>query len=89
MYLDRDALRDAGASVDDVAAALRHLTYRENLGPYVPASAIEQQYLDNAEFAAVFSSDFIANLTSLDAYGQTRYDGDEVDRGIPPRTLFA
>jgi hypothetical protein len=89
VYLDRDALRDAGASVDDVAAALRHLTYRENLGPYVPASAIEQQYLDNAEFAAVFSSDFIADLTSLDAYGQTRYDGDEVDQGIPPRALFA
>jgi hypothetical protein len=89
VYLDRDALGDAGASVDDVAAALRPLTYRENLGPYVPASVIEQQYLDSPEFAAVFSSDFIASLTSLDGFGETRYSGDEVDQGIPPRELFA
>ena len=47
---------DAGASLDDVAAALRHLPYRQNLGPYVPASAIEQDLLDDPEFAAVFST---------------------------------
>jgi Type I phosphodiesterase / nucleotide pyrophosphatase len=89
VYLDRDALRDAGATVDDVAAALRHLTYRENLGPYVPASVVEEQYLDNEEFAAVLSSDFIAGLGSLDAFGDTVYTGDAVDEGIPPRELFA
>jgi hypothetical protein len=89
VYLDRAALGDAGASVDDVAAALRHLTYRENLGPYVAADAIEQAHLDDEEFAAVFSSDFIAALGSLDGYGATRYTGAEVDQGIPPRELFA
>jgi len=89
VYLDRSALSDPGATVDDVAAALRPLTYRENLGPYVPSNAIEQQHLDNAEFAAVFSSDFIAGLGSLDGYGATRYTGDEVDEGIPPRELFS
>jgi hypothetical protein len=89
IYLDRDALGDAGATVDDVAAALRHLTYRENLGPYVPADAIEQQRLDDEEFAAVFSSDFIAALGSLEGYGRTRYTGDDVDQGIPERELFA
>ena len=89
VYLDRDALRDAGATVDDVAAALRNLTYRENLGPYVPADAIEQDHLDNEEFAAVLSSDFIASLTSLDGFGETTFTGPEVDQGIPPRELFA
>ena len=89
VYLDRSALGDPGASVDDVAAALRHLTYRENLGPYVPTNAIEQQHLDDAEFAAVFSSDFIAGLGSLDGYGETRYTGDGVDQGIPKRELFS
>jgi hypothetical protein len=89
IYLDRDALGDADATVDDVAAALRDLTYRENLGPYVPADAIEQQLLDAPEFAAVLSSDFIANLGSLDRFGQTRYTGAEVDQGLPQRELFA
>jgi type I phosphodiesterase/nucleotide pyrophosphatase len=89
VYLDRHALGDADATVDDVAAALRNLTYRENLGPYVPVDAIEQEHLDAPEFAAVFSSDFIANLGSLEGYGETRYTGPEVDQGVPPRELFA
>jgi hypothetical protein len=89
VYLDRDALADAGATVDDVAAALRHLTYRQNLGPYVPASAIEQEYLDKEEFAAVFSSDFIATGITPDGYGPTRYTGDEVDQGIPSREFLS
>jgi hypothetical protein len=89
VYLDRDALRDAGASVDDVAAALRHLTYRENLGPYVAADAIEQASLDREEFAAVLSSDFIANDLHLDEYGPTSYTGDHVDQGIPSRDLLS
>jgi type I phosphodiesterase/nucleotide pyrophosphatase len=89
VYLDRGALNDAGATVDDVAAALRDLTYRENLGPYVPTDAIEQEHLDAPEFAAVFSSDFIASLDSVQGYGETRYTGDEVDQGVPSSELFS
>jgi len=88
VYLDVEALRDAGASVDDVAASLRHLTYRQNLGPYVPASAIEQDLLDKEEFAAVLSSDFIASMGDPMRFGETAYTGDDVDQGIPPTSLL-
>jgi type I phosphodiesterase/nucleotide pyrophosphatase len=87
IYLDVDALKDADATPDDVAAALRHLTYRQNVGPYVAASAIEQELLDKEEFAAVLSADFIAR-TDPTAFGQTVYTGDDVDQGIPSTSLI-
>ena len=89
VYLDRQALRDAGATADDVAAALRNLTYRQNLGPYVPASAIEQELLDNREFAAVFSSDYLLAHEASGWSGSTIYTGGDVDQGIPERDLYA
>jgi len=89
VYLDRDALRDAGATADDVAAALRNLTYRQNLGPYVPASAIEQELLDNPEFAAVFSSDYLLSHEATGWEGSTIYTGTDVDQGIPKPGLYA
>jgi hypothetical protein len=86
VYLDPEKLRDAGANVEDVAAFLAGLTYRRNLGPYVPASAIEQDLLDREEFAAVFATPFLDELASSDlsSYGLTVYDGAGVDPGIPP-----
>jgi hypothetical protein len=89
VYLDRAALGDAGATPDDVAAALRHLTYRQNLGPYVPASAIEQELLDNPEFAAVFSSDYLLSHEATGWSGNTIYTGTGVDQGIPGRDLYS
>ncbi|MFL5790345.1 MAG: alkaline phosphatase family protein [Actinomycetota bacterium] len=89
VYLDRAALGDAGASVDDVAAALRNLTYRQNLGPYVPASAVEMQLLDNAEFAAVFSSDYLLSHASAGWSGSTIYTGTGVDQGVPQPELYS
>ena len=89
VYLDRAALGDAGASVNDVAAALRNLTYRQNLGPYVPASAIEMQLLDNLEFAAVFSSDYILSHETTGWSGSTAYTGTGVDQGIPTPDLYS
>src|SRR6188472_225882 len=88
VYLDRDALRDAGATADDVAAALRNLTYRQNLGPYVPASAIEQELLDNPEFAAVFSSDYLLSHEATGWEGSTIYTGTDVDQGMPEPDLY-
>jgi hypothetical protein len=62
VYLNVGGLRDSGASLDDVAAHIRYLTYRQNLGPYVPASAVEQGLLDEAEFSAVFASTWLDRL---------------------------
>lgn len=89
VYLDVAALGDAGATTDDVAAALRHLTYRENLGPYVPASAIEQDLLDTEEFAGVFSSDYLAAMGDVARFGETAFGGQDVDQGVPPTSLLA
>jgi hypothetical protein len=88
IYLDVGALRDAAAGPEDVAAFLRHLTYRQNIGPYVPASAIEQDLLDKEEFAAVFATSYLDSLRDVGRFGATAYDDPEVDPGIPPASVL-
>jgi Type I phosphodiesterase / nucleotide pyrophosphatase len=84
VYLNVGGLRDAGASVDDVAAHIRHLTYRENLGPYVPRSAVEQDLLDEAEFSAVFASTWLERLEDVSRFRETMYTGEAIDPGVAP-----
>ena len=84
VYLHSDVLWDDGASIEDVAAHLRDYRYRQNIGPYVPASAIEQDLLDQAEFSAVFATSYLETLGSADLsmFGETAFaDGDPF--GIP------
>jgi predicted AlkP superfamily pyrophosphatase or phosphodiesterase len=88
IYLHPDALGDAAATPDDVAAFLRHLTYRQTIGPYVPASAIEQGRLDEEEFAAVFSTAYLANLGDVTRFGQGVYARSDVDPGVPGPVLL-
>ena len=83
--LDRGRLADAGATPTDIAAALRHLTYRRTSAPYVPRSAIEQDLLDREEFAAVFDTSFLQGLGDTGGFGPGRYTGSHVEPGIPPR----
>jgi hypothetical protein len=88
VYLNVDGLRDAGATVDDVAAHIRHLTYRQNLGPYVPRNAVEQDLLDDPEFAAVFASTWLDGYPEYDDvrnFGETTYTGDGIDPGLGPQ----
>ena len=87
VYMNVPGLRDAGASLDDVAAHIRHLTYRQNLGPYVPRNAIEQDLLDDPEFSAVFASTWLDRLGDVSRFGKTIYTGQDVDPGIPPASL--
>ena len=84
VYLDVAALRDAGADVDDVAAALRDVTYRETIGPYVPADAIEQDRLEQPIFSAVFGTPYLAELGDTVRFGPGIYTGVDVDPGVPP-----
>jgi hypothetical protein len=83
IYLNPEALDELGITRGDVAAFLRDYRYGENIGPYIHADAIETNLLENPEFAAVFSSDFLAGLGGgdLSAYGDTVYPG--ADPGIP------
>ena len=80
IYLDTKLLWDeGGATREDVAAYLRDYTYRQNIGPYVPRSAIEQDLLDEQEFAAVFATTYMATLAHMDTatFGETAFpDGD-------------
>jgi hypothetical protein len=84
IYMDVGRLWDnGGATLEDVAAYLRDYRYRQNIGPYVPSSVIEQELLSDHEFAAVFATTFLDTLTGKDlsTYGQTRYPG--ADQGLP------
>jgi predicted AlkP superfamily pyrophosphatase or phosphodiesterase len=80
IYLDTAKLWDnGGATIEDVAAYLRDYTYRQNIGPYVPVSAIEQDLLDMPEFAAVLATTYLDTLRGADlsSLGATRFtDGD-------------
>ena len=85
VYLNAGTLWDAGATIDDVAAFIRDLRYRQNIGPYVPRDAIQQDLLDERQFAAVFSVDWLARLRGIDpsTYGETTYTAEGVDIGLP------
>jgi hypothetical protein len=85
VFLNVSRLRDnGGATIEDVAAALADYRYRQNIGAYVPRSAVEQDLLDQKEFAAVFGTTFLESLADRDlgSYGETAYaDGDP--EGVP------
>jgi hypothetical protein len=85
VYLHADKLWDAGATIDDVAAFIRDLRYRQNIGPYVPRDAIQQDLLEQRQFAAVFSTDWLERLQATDpsTFGETSYTADGVDIGLP------
>jgi hypothetical protein len=84
IYLHEGVLRVNGASIDDVAVALRDYRYRQNIGPYVPQSAIEQDLLDTREFSGVFSTTYLASLEDADlsVFGETAFTDGDPD-GIP------
>jgi hypothetical protein len=83
IWINEGQLWDSGATTDDIAAFLRHLTYRQNLGPYVPRDAVEQELLDREEFAAVFGPAFLRELGDTAAFGETAYP--DADPGVPAR----
>jgi hypothetical protein len=85
VFLNVSRLSDnGGATIEDVAASLADYRYRQNIGVYVPRSAVEQDLLDQKEFAAVFGTTFLESLEGRDLarYGETAYeDGDP--GGVP------
>ena len=82
IFLDRRALWDAGVTADEIAAFLRDYRYRDNIGPYIPEDAIQQDLLDKPEFAAVFGAEYLTSLADIERFGATLYaDGDPF--GIP------
>ncbi len=89
VFLNVSRLWDnGGATIEHVAATLADYRYRQNIGAYVPRSAVEQDLLDQKEFAAVFGSTFLESLAGreLARYGATAYpDGD---RGGMPGPLL-
>lgn len=72
---------NGGATIEDVAASIADYRYRQNIGAYVPRSAVEQDLLDQKEFAAVFGTTFLESLAErdLNRYGETAYP--EADLG--------
>jgi Type I phosphodiesterase / nucleotide pyrophosphatase len=86
IYLNRKALWDSSISRGHIAAFLRDYRYRDNIGPYVKHDAIEWGRMDQKPFAAVLSTDYIADLgEDLSRFGQGIYQADS-DPGVPPIT---
>jgi arylsulfatase A-like enzyme len=87
VYLDTTMLRDNGdATPEDVAGVLKDYRYRDNIGPYVPRSAIEEDLLNQKEFSAVFATSYLDTLvgTDLSRFGRTAFpDGDTPMPGLP------
>ncbi len=87
VYLDTARLWDnGGATVEDVAASLRDYRYRQNLGAYVPRSAIEQSHLDQREFAAVFATTYLGSLSAagVASLGSTSFPEADIPVPGPP-----
>jgi type I phosphodiesterase/nucleotide pyrophosphatase len=86
VYLSGAALWDAGVTRGEIAAFLRDYRYRDNIGPYVAADAIDAGRLNRPEFAAVFSTDYIGSLTdaAIARAGPGNYGS--ADPGMPPVT---
>jgi len=85
VFLNVSRLRDnGGATIEDVAASLADYRYRQNVGPYVPRSAVEQDLLDQKEFAAVFGTSYLGSVAGRDlaGYGETTFADGDPD-GIP------
>ena len=87
VYLNTTMLRDnGGATPEDVALALKDYRYRQNIGPYVPRSAIEEALLNQKEFSAVFATSYLDTLvgTDLSRFGATAFpEGDTSMPGLP------
>ncbi len=88
VYVDHRALWDTGVSLEDIAAFLQDYRYRDNLGPYVPKSAIEVDLLDQRQFAAVFATTYLDSLVGKDLsrFGETAYPDAEI--GVPQAGLY-
>jgi len=86
IYLSRRAMADAGITDADVAAWLKDYVYGQNIGPYVPPEAIDEDRLDQRIFAAVFPTSYLEQLADADlsAFGAGTYEGDPY--GVPPVT---
>jgi predicted AlkP superfamily pyrophosphatase or phosphodiesterase len=89
VFLNVSRLADnGGATIEDVAASMADYRYRQNIGAYVPRSAVEQDLLDQKEFAGVFGTTFLESLAGLDLarYGDTAF-ADSDPGGLPARTV--
>jgi predicted AlkP superfamily pyrophosphatase or phosphodiesterase len=86
VYLDRRALTDAGLSMSEIAARFAAYRYGQNIGPYVPVSAVQRGSLKAREFAGVFPATYLSALTEsrIWALGSGRYA--TADPGLPPVT---
>ena len=89
VFLNVSRLWDnGGATIEDIAASLADYRYRQNIGAYVPRSAVERDLLDQKEFAAVFGTTFLESLVQRDltSFGETAYSDGDPD-GVPPRVI--
>jgi hypothetical protein len=89
VFMLRGAVTRAEASLDEIAAWLRDYTYGDNLEVYpkVKPEAIEWDYTNEKEFAAVFPAPFVDavqhhNDEQMAEYGRGIYAYADTDAGL-------
>jgi len=91
VFVNQRALADADLRLEDLAAFLHDYRYRDNIGDYVPRSAVEWSHLDEEVLAAVVPGTFIGSLSdaAVPRYGDGRYvQVNGVEPGMPPESFF-
>ena len=84
LYLDVEAMREAGITLEDVARFLGAYRYRDGAAPGTDLSALPEEVLDRRVFAAALPGPFVGRLTAeeIEALGPGVHL--EGDLGSPP-----
>jgi hypothetical protein len=85
LYLDVEAMREAGITLEDVARFLGDYRYRDGAAPGTDLSEVPEEVLNRRVFAAALPGPFVSRLTpeEIEALGPGVYpEGDLI---TPPR----
>jgi hypothetical protein len=85
LFLDHDALRAAGVTLEDVARFVATYRYGDGLPADVDRSAVPREDLQERVFAGVLPATYLAELTEPDAaaLGRGRYPEGDLTSPVP------
>ncbi|HWC32404.1 MAG TPA: alkaline phosphatase family protein [Actinomycetota bacterium] len=89
VFLDLEALRSSGRTVEDVARFLGAYRYREAIPEGTDVASLPAGALDRRVFAAALPGTFLAGLSSRDVAAFGRGDHPEGDLTTPVRAIEA
>ncbi len=85
LYLDLEAMREAGITLEDVARFLGDYRYRDGAAPGTDLSAVPDEVLDRRVFAGALPGPFVGRLTAAEIEALGPGVHPEGDLTSPPR----